>query len=174
MISRINLIMQAHNLTASQFADEIGVQRSSMSHILSGRNNPSLDFIMKILNRFPEIRTDWMLFGKGSMYVEQSLEKKEEARKIKELDLFSNQLFEESSLENKVSEKKDIVQENLSSSYPENKIKDVEEYPIQDFINKPIDKEESKYPNLMRGKSIKKVIIFFNDNTFEELVPNNN
>lgn len=55
------------DLSPSQFADEIGVQRSGVSHILSGRNKPSLDFILKILTRFPEVDADWLLFGKGSM-----------------------------------------------------------------------------------------------------------
>ncbi len=68
MIERINLIMRAKNITASQFADEINIQRSGMSHIMSGRNKPSLDFIMRVLKRYPEIDTDWLLFGKGEMY----------------------------------------------------------------------------------------------------------
>lgn len=68
MIDRINLIMQAKNITPSQFADEINIQRSGMSHIMSGRNKPSLDFIMRVLKRYPEIDTDWLLFGKGEMY----------------------------------------------------------------------------------------------------------
>ena len=68
MIDRINLILQAKNITARQFAEEIGIQPSSISHILSGRNNPSLDFVMKLVTRYPEINIDWLLFGKGAMY----------------------------------------------------------------------------------------------------------
>ncbi len=68
MIDRINLLMRAKNLTAKQFAEEIGVQPSGMSHILSGRNKPSLDFIMKVINRFPEIDIHWLLHGTGEMY----------------------------------------------------------------------------------------------------------
>lgn len=55
------------NLSPSQFADEISVQRSSLSHILSGRNKPSLDFVTKLLTSYPEINSDWLLFGKGTM-----------------------------------------------------------------------------------------------------------
>ncbi len=54
-------------LTAARFADEIGVQRSGISHILSGRNQPSYDFLLKILARYPEISTDWLMLGKGEM-----------------------------------------------------------------------------------------------------------
>lgn len=68
MIDRINLILAAKNLTAKQFAEEIGIQPSGMSHILSGRNNPSLDFVMKVMRRYPEINLYWLLNGEGEMY----------------------------------------------------------------------------------------------------------
>ncbi len=68
MLKRIALILQTQNLTVSQFADRIGVQRSALSHVLGGRNNPSLDFVTKILRTFPEIRSQWLLFGEGKMY----------------------------------------------------------------------------------------------------------
>lgn len=72
MIKRIELIMQSQNLTASQFADRIGIQRSGLSHILSGRNNPSLDFVLKVLKSFPELEPVWLLQGKGPMYANMS------------------------------------------------------------------------------------------------------
>ena len=68
MVSRINLLLKAKNITARQFAEEIGIQPSGMSHILSGRNNPSLDFVMKVIRRYPEIDINWLMFGKGEMY----------------------------------------------------------------------------------------------------------
>lgn len=67
MVSRIQLILKKKNLSPSQLADEIHIQRSSISHILSERNKPSLDFVMKVLERFPEIDSDWLIFGKGQM-----------------------------------------------------------------------------------------------------------
>ena len=67
MKERIQKIIDLEKLTASKFADIIGVQRSSVSHIISGRNKPSLDFVQKILSKFPEINTDWLLSGKGSI-----------------------------------------------------------------------------------------------------------
>jgi len=57
--------MEFHQLTASLFADKIGVQRSSISHILSGRNKPSLDFILKVTSVFSEVDMYWLLNGKG-------------------------------------------------------------------------------------------------------------
>lgn len=76
MIDRIQLILKTKNLSPSQFADEINVQRSSVSHILSGRNKPSLDFILKILTSYPEINSDWLLFGKGQMIKQTEREEK--------------------------------------------------------------------------------------------------
>ena len=68
MVERINLLLKAKNITARQFAEEIGIQPSGMSHILSGRNNPSLDFVMKVVKRWPEVNINWLMFGKGEMY----------------------------------------------------------------------------------------------------------
>lgn len=64
-IKRLEYLLDYYGLNASAFADKIGVQRSSLSHLLSGRNKPSLDFIMKILEVFPEVDLYWILNGKG-------------------------------------------------------------------------------------------------------------
>lgn len=61
---RLKMIMKMNNLNASSFADKVGVQRSSVSHILSGRNKPSLDFIQKTLSTFPRVSGDWLVSGK--------------------------------------------------------------------------------------------------------------
>jgi len=68
MKDRIILLIKALNLTAAQFADEIGVQKSSISHIISGRNNASLDFIQKVLSSYPEVNMEWLMFGKGPLF----------------------------------------------------------------------------------------------------------
>ncbi|PVX47795.1 helix-turn-helix protein [Flavobacterium sp. 103] len=64
-IKRLEIILDYYSLNASSFADKIGVQRSSMSHLLSGRNKPSLDFILKIVEIFPDVDLYWILNGKG-------------------------------------------------------------------------------------------------------------
>ena len=63
---RLTILFDNYGLNASLFADKIGVQRSSISHILSGRNKPSLDFVIKILTVFPEVDASWILSGKGN------------------------------------------------------------------------------------------------------------
>jgi transcriptional regulator with XRE-family HTH domain len=65
-IKRLEIILDYYSLNASSFADKIGVQRSSLSHLLSGRNKPSLDFILKILDVYPDIDLYWILNGTGS------------------------------------------------------------------------------------------------------------
>ena len=74
MKERIEKIMEKEQLTASKFADAIGVQRSSISHILSGRNRPSLELIHKILEHFDQLNADWLLLGKGTMIQTNSAE----------------------------------------------------------------------------------------------------
>ncbi|MDH3697751.1 MAG: helix-turn-helix domain-containing protein [Flavobacteriaceae bacterium] len=64
--ARLQHIIRSHSLSASAFADRIGVQRSGISHLLSGRNKPSLDFVLKVVKAFPEVDLYWLLKGKGS------------------------------------------------------------------------------------------------------------
>jgi len=80
MRERILLFLKAEQLTSTQFADAIGVQRSSVSHIMSGRNNPSYDFLRKILENYPGLNPEWLILGTGEMY-----------KMGKEAGLFDNQ-----------------------------------------------------------------------------------
>lgn len=68
MEARIQKLIGAENLTPTRFADIIGVQRSAISHILSGRNKPSFDLIQRILSKFPRVSSEWLLMGRGEMY----------------------------------------------------------------------------------------------------------
>ena len=71
---RIKTIIKVNQLSSSAFADEIGVQRSSVSHILSGRNNPSLEFIQKTLQRFPKVNAEWLISGKHPVQENKSVD----------------------------------------------------------------------------------------------------
>ncbi|MDR1673511.1 MAG: helix-turn-helix domain-containing protein [Bacteroidales bacterium] len=68
MKDRLNKIMVSEGLTATMLADEMGIQRSGISHILSGRNYPSFDFLQKLLARFPRLNAEWIILGIGDMY----------------------------------------------------------------------------------------------------------
>lgn len=63
ILDRIKMIMKMNQLNAASFADRIGVQRSNVSHVLTGRNKPSLDFIEKILIQFPKVNASWLISG---------------------------------------------------------------------------------------------------------------
>lgn len=67
MKDRIAHIIRAKNMTASEFADRLGIQPSNVSHLISGRNNPSLEFVKKLKETFPEYNLDWIVLGKGPM-----------------------------------------------------------------------------------------------------------
>lgn len=114
MKGRILEFLKAENKSSAQFAEEIGVQPSGVSHILSGRNNPSLDFIMKLLDRYKYVSVEWLLFGKGTMYkdgrmqslfdqdmtVEKSNEKERSDKNVTEKGKISENLknFDETNL----------------------------------------------------------------------------
>ena len=191
MIDRINLIMRANNITASQFADEINIQRSGMSHIMSGRNKPSLDFVMRVLNRYPEIDTNWLLFGKGEMYksantqelvqnsgtetasnmqtIENQVERVENGG---QMDIFSSDMTE-------------ITPQNTTSEIIENEV--VENPPIlkevenQVITNEPKLDENSVEVQISDGDKEKPIqkkdtrkavryLVFYSDHTFEEFL----
>jgi transcriptional regulator with XRE-family HTH domain len=82
---RIQLILKMHALTPSMFADKLGVQRSNISHILSGRSKPSFDFLEKVVVNFPRVNANWLLTG----------EMKENATEIKPLKPSNNESFQQ-------------------------------------------------------------------------------
>lgn len=96
-IKRLEQLFEYYGLSASSFADKIQVQRSTISHLLAGRNKPSLDFILKIVEYFPEVDVLWILNGKGTFPKNTLLENTTDSiftkqENIKEqIDLFSNE-----------------------------------------------------------------------------------
>jgi transcriptional regulator with XRE-family HTH domain len=66
---RIATIIKVNQLSAATFADKLGVQRSNVSHLLNGRNKPSMDFIEKVLEHFPRVDAGWLLTGKSTQIV---------------------------------------------------------------------------------------------------------
>ena len=63
---RLQKILDYYNISATELSNQISFNRSTISHLLSGRNKPSLDFVMKVLQKFPEVELYWLLNGKGS------------------------------------------------------------------------------------------------------------
>jgi len=170
MNDRIQLILKTENISASKFADEIGVQRSSISHILSGRNNPSLDFIQKILKRFPDISSDWIIFGKGSMYKnpdlfssldEQKFEKDKESTKI----LNSREDRED----NETIETNELLEGN--TPLPSLKQKDQIRKDTQPISIKKEERNSHGVVIKVGGKKVERIIIFYSDKSCIEYIP---
>ena len=99
IVKRITQILEEQQLSSSAFADTIGVQRSSISHVLSGRNKPSLEFILKTVRAFPAYSSDWLLFGKSSESPATYLTPIDETAlsNVKEMAFTDNPTTEESS-----------------------------------------------------------------------------
>jgi transcriptional regulator with XRE-family HTH domain len=102
---RLQKVIDYYNESASSFAQKIDVQRSSISHILSGRNKPSLDFVLKILDAYPEVELYWLLNGKGH-FPKMEESKIPSTPKIESTEKKSQNLFSEN--ENQKNTKEDI------------------------------------------------------------------
>ena len=187
MISRILLILKTQDLSSSQFADEISVQRSSISHILSGRNNPSLEFVTKILKRYPDINSEWILFGKGSMYKESIGKKEVQNSNIKNIsmqpDLFNLDKPEQVEIQPIKTDELhgDIEYKNLNEEKNvkfENTIPEIQSIKEKISPEKTETKTEQKQkiedkPKEIKTvqKTIEKIVIFYSDKTFREYFP---
>ncbi len=143
MKDRIAQIMKKEQMYAIQFAKETGIQQASLSHILNGRNNPSLEIIKKIHLRFPSINLDWLLYGEGEMTNDST---EDNGPKIDEnaINPTDSQEFSEND--------KEIASKEADSAHKES-VKETIRY-----IEKP-------------SKKIVEIKIFFDDGTFETLVP---
>lgn len=146
MIGRITQIMDREGLTSSKFAEEIGIQRSAMSHILNGRNNVSLDVLMKILARFTYVDSDWLLFGKGEI----------ERNNASELSL---------------NPQNTPINPSDQSIFPEYR----KEIGVDTPVNIPqIPVVESFISQKNMCKKITKIMIFYSDNTFDTFISEKN
>lgn len=70
MTDRLQVILQREGITAAKFASALGVQPSALSHLLSGRNKPSYDFITRFIMAYPAYNIEWLLVGKQPMLKE--------------------------------------------------------------------------------------------------------
>jgi len=146
-IKRLEIILEYYGVNASAFADKIGVQRSSLSHLLSGRNKPSLDFILKILDVYPEIDLYWILNGKGSF--PKSNLKPTESEPITNITPIPA-----------VSNPKTTVNEDLFSET------------ISEEIKSTPTANRVENQNILFDDNIEKIVFFYKDGTFKTFNPN--
>lgn len=105
----IEEILEVYKINASEFAEKVDVQRSSISHILSGRNKPSLDFFIKVKDEFPELRWDYILLGQKPMTISEKnmIQKAEQIDEPEESNSSSPTLFD--AIKTKPMEEKEII-----------------------------------------------------------------
>lgn len=164
MRKRLQELMDKEGITPARFAELVGVQRSSVSHILSGRNNPSLEFIQKILSAFPKISSDWLISDIGSIY--RTSDQGEPIQFATEkivttppaTDLFS------------VLNEEDLPTYKTSGSAKTKPGKG----PHQ-IIDKPIEihtsQEDKAIVPLSESKKIQQIVVFYSDDTFKVYHP---
>ena len=155
---RIEKIMLREEMNSAVFATEIGIQGSTLSHILNGRNNPSLDVLKKILNRFRTVSSDWLILGVGSMY---RVEKQSQTPTL--FDSLDENITKSSSLES------NFVEKNIQPApVIQQKTIPVQDLPVQ-------TQHESPHPSYLPPveadkKSVRKIIVYYTDNTFQEFM----
>lgn len=158
MKDRIRKIMDNEQLSPSAFADTLEVGRAVISHILNGRNNPSLDIVTRILSKMSYINPDWLLSGQGEMYKPDSSLNQTNHSDIhvntinKEPDLFSQPFINQSIEEGNSKYRKEII---------------VEKLPVlqQDAENNKVIIEKTP------DRKVVKIIVYYSDNTFESFNP---
>lgn len=142
MKERIIKIMECERMGQAQFASAIGIQRAAMSHIISGRNNPSLDVMTKILHRYPQINPDWLLLGKGEM-LRDNTPAMEPADNIA-----------------KIPPQIQVVPEGH------------QELPFQESRKELDNSEKTwAVPVEKSSKTVSKIMVFYSDNTYDTFVP---
>ncbi len=120
MKERIIEFLRAENKSSAQMAEEIGVQPSGISHILSGRNKPSLDFVLKMLEKYQFLSTEWLLFGRGDIYKEHSMQElftEAEDKKPEKVNSVAG-LFDQSS-ENEIKSREEVIIDHKEGSVVE-------------------------------------------------------
>lgn len=164
MINRILQIMKQENVSASKFADDIGVQRSSISHILSERNKPSLELIQKILNKYPKVNPEWLLTGKFTVLNEQA-------------DLFTQNQTDniknnnDKPKEGEINQITNVNKDNLQID--DAKLLD-EDTNVNSIEKETTINENRKFPTdnqVITKKNIERIIVFYSDKTFKEYSP---
>ena len=157
---RLQQFLAAENITQAQFADLIGVARASVSHIIAGRNKPGFDFIQNMSRHFPDLNLEWLINGKGKMY------KEGRQKMITDLQTAEGQLFSYSSPSIQDSH------EPTPAPTPEATVPVQQEIPSQNKLNiieRAVNDTQPKAMVKDTGRNITRVVVFYDDGTYQEL-----
>ncbi|MBN1769316.1 MAG: helix-turn-helix transcriptional regulator [Prolixibacteraceae bacterium] len=156
MRERIVEFIEKEGISAAEFADNIGVQRSSVSHVLNGRNNPGFSFIQKILETYPGLNSRWLMTGNGSMY-DDSVQKETSAKNVsKHANSVQTDLFSTGASERKMHAEKEAK---------------TTEMPDLTAVSAPEKIIKNATDELPKPKKVLKVLIFYDDHTFDDFRP---
>ena len=154
---RLSKFLREQDLTAKQFAEEIGVLNSTVSHILSGRNKPSFDFIEKVLRHYPDLNPDWLILGKSPMIRERVALKNSDPMDYDDgmPSLFSGQQSTQSkNADNSEPKPAQIPQQSQVTTQP------AQDSAPQDTVSATVP-----FP-IPRPTEVEQVMIFYKDGTF--------
>lgn len=171
---RIELLMKCYNLSSSQFADKTGIQRASVSHILSGRNKPSLEVMLKIYESFPGLDMKWLMTGVGEEPVGDVSAVKESSPAQQSSGLFGG--FEsEAGNEGHLPFVNAVVPESVIPVAKKPRIQPEQQRLPDAAVTQP-DKRRATQPRVaaqtpVSQRKIKEVRVFYTDGTYEVLVP---
>ena len=167
--TRIEKIIDWTAMSHAEFAEKIDVQRSSISHILSGRNKPSLDFLMKLKEVFPLISWEWIIEGKGEMLTSEEIEnrkKNTEATTIPLPDLFSFVSHDkDQDSENITGKEMSLTEIHDGATIPS--VKPKKNIALNSITEEPTSMHDENMTNKFPKKRVKKVILLYEDGTFE-------
>jgi len=169
MKERLIQLLDLEQLSPSKFADIIGVQRSSISHVLSGRNKPSFDFLQKTLKAFPGLNASWLMTGEGTMYEQMGrtvsgnlFDTPEETQ-----EPFPGHIPEESTQQAESGTSEAEVKEEGKAESPA-----VEQMPSESNADTGPVKAEGLAAALAPGtKKIVQVMVIYEDDTFRAFTP---
>ena len=155
MEQRLQLFLQMEQLSQSQFADKMGIQRSGVTHLLSGRNKPSFEFITRMLQAFPSLNAEWLILGKGKPY--------KDASGVPAADSFSPQEPETPAVQTDLFTTSDEPQTEGQTS-PTTEIFNFGNVP------QPTDNEIKEQISVSpkHPKTIKSILILYEDGTYEK------
>lgn len=175
---RIVELIKFLELSPTAFADEIGIQRSGLSHIMKGRNKPSLDVVQKIVSRFPDINLAWLVNGIGSISSSTpsviNLRQKQAQTTPKEVENpFKNTLFDTVAPQEPKTEKDPQPIKNSGFTHEDFVVTEDQAHPAAEKAVTTAPQQrftsmQTDIPPIASGKSIDKILIFYTDNTFEE------
>ena len=149
MNDRLQQFLTMENLSPAHFAEKLGIQRSGVSHLLSGRNKPSFEFLQRMMNAFPDVNYEWLILGKGRPYKSD----RPMPENLPKSDFFTEpDEIETSENEDLFSDYQEFDAEIQASQLAENRVKP----------------QQSNVTPTESGKKIARIIVFFNDGTFEE------